>query len=88
MVHIEEGKFKVSARMNWETSTVICDQTVYNYNANEEKIDATVSVMVNQNNYILDSKTFSIYKCPKSLGRHKFHEIRNNIDNRFHSFSI
>ena len=63
MVHIEEGKFKVSARMNWETLTVICDQTVYNYNANERQIDATVSVMVNQNNYILDSKTFSIYKC-------------------------
>ena len=69
MVHIEEAKFKVSAKMIWENSTVICDQSVFNYNAQKEQIDAQVSVMVN-NNYILDSKTFTIYKC-SVLGSYK-----------------
>jgi len=63
MVQIEEAKLKVSARMIWENSTVVCDETVYNYNAAKEQIEAEVSVMVNHQNYILDSKKLTIFKC-------------------------
>ena len=42
MVHIEEAKFKVPARMVWENSTVVCDETIFNYNAPLEQIEAQV----------------------------------------------
>ena len=44
LVHIEEAKFKVSARMVWENTTVICDKTVFNYNAPDEEMSARVSL--------------------------------------------
>ena len=47
LVHIEEAKFKVSAKMVWENTTVICDETVFNYNAPVEQMSARVSVLVN-----------------------------------------
>ena len=63
LVHIEEAKFKVSGHMIWENSTVICDETIFNYNAEVAEIQATVSVLVNKNADLLDSRTITVYKC-------------------------
>jgi len=38
LVHIEEAKFKVSGHMIWENSTVVCDETILNYNAEVAEI--------------------------------------------------
>ena len=63
LVKIEEAKFKVSARMIWENTTIICDETTLNYNAPVEEVDAEVSVLVNDNNDVLDTQTIRVYKC-------------------------
>jgi plexin A len=70
LVHIEEAKFKVSGRMVWENSTVVCDETIFNYNAEVAEIQATVSVLVNKNADLLDSRTITVYKC-SVLGSYK-----------------
>ncbi len=63
LVHIEEAKFKVSARMIWENSTVICDETTFKYNAEVAEIQATVGVLVNKAADLLDMRTITVYKC-------------------------
>jgi plexin A len=63
LVHIEEAKFKVSARMSWENATVICDETMFNYNAPVAELSARVSVLVNDAGDLLDTQTIKVYKC-------------------------
>ena len=63
LVHIEEAKFKVSARMVWENTTVICDETVFNYNAPDEEMSARVSVLVNNEEDVLDTQVITVFKC-------------------------
>ena len=63
LVHIEEAKFKVSAKMVWENTTVICDETVFNYNAPVEQMSARVSVLVNNEEDMLDTQVITVYKC-------------------------
>lgn len=63
LVKIEEAKFKVSARMIWDNTTIICDETTLNYNAPVEEVGAEVSVLVNDNNDVLDTQTIRVYKC-------------------------
>ena len=63
LVRIEEAKFKVSARMIWENTTVICDETLFNYNAPVEEMTARVSVLVNEGGDVLDTQVITVYKC-------------------------
>ena len=70
LVHIEEAKFKLSARMIWENATVICDQTLFNYNSPVEEMKAKVSVLVNDAGEVLDTKEITVFKC-SVLGSYK-----------------
>ena len=70
LVHIEEAKFKLSARMVWENATVICDETLFNYNAPVEEMIAKVSVLVNDIGEVLDTQEIVVYKC-NVLGSYK-----------------
>ena len=63
LIKIEEAKFKVSARMVWENTTVICDETTLNYNAPVEEVSAEVSVLVDDKNDVLDTQTIQVFKC-------------------------
>lgn len=63
LVHIEEAKFKVSAKMVWENATIICDETVFNYNAPVEETQASVSVLVNNDADVLDTQVINVFKC-------------------------
>ncbi len=63
LVHIEEAKFKVSAHMIWENATVVCDETVFNYNAPLEETTAKVSVLVNDDGDLLDTQVITVFKC-------------------------
>lgn len=63
LVHIEEAKFKVSAQMVWENATVICDETLYNYNSHEEETTASVSVLINDDEQVLDTQVITVFKC-------------------------
>ena len=42
LVHVEGAKFKVPAKMNWDNATLVCDETIFNYNAPLEQIEAQV----------------------------------------------
>jgi len=70
LVHIEEAKFKVSARMIWENYTVVCEETIFNYNAETTEIQATVSILVNKPADLLDSRVITVFKC-SVLGSYK-----------------
>jgi hypothetical protein len=49
--------------MVWENTTVICDETVFNYNAPAEEMSARVSVLVNNEEDMLDTQgTFHILR--------------------------
>ena len=49
--------------MVWENTTVICDETVFNYNAPVEQMSARVSVLVNNEEDMLDTQVITVYKC-------------------------
>ena len=70
LVHIEEAKFKLSARMIWENATVICDETLFNYNSPQEEMKAKVSVLVNDVGEVLDTQEITVFKC-SVLGSYK-----------------
>lgn len=70
LVHIEEAKFKVSAQMFWDNATIVCDETLFNYNAPLAEIQAKVSVLVNPRGDVLDTQSVTVYKC-SALGSYR-----------------
>merc|ERR1711881_97201 len=48
----------------WENATIVCDETVFNYNAPVEEMSASVSVLVNDGGIdVLDTQIIKVYKC-------------------------
>ena len=69
-VKIESAHFRVQARVN-SSRIIVCDKTVYSYEANTGEHEAEVMVMWNTNHYV-DRTTIILYKC-EVLGSHREH---------------
>ncbi|KAJ8682893.1 hypothetical protein QAD02_018685 [Eretmocerus hayati] len=69
-VKIEGAHFRVQAKAE-ESRRVVCDKTVYNYEANVGEYEAEVTVMWNSNHYV-DRTSIILYKC-EVLGSHREH---------------
>ncbi|XP_014244949.1 plexin-B isoform X2 [Cimex lectularius] len=69
IVTIEDAKMMVPARM--EHQRIVCDKTMYTYEANTGEHEAEVSLVWNRNHHV-DSMTLTLYKCD-ILGSHRDH---------------
>lgn len=70
IVNIEDAKMLIPARVE-HNRTIVCDKTMYSYNANEGELEANVEVIWNRNHHV-DSMNVTLYKCDK-LGSHREH---------------
>ncbi|XP_014213293.1 plexin-B [Copidosoma floridanum] len=69
-VKIEGAHLRVQARVN-SSRYIVCDKTVYSYEAQKGEYEAEVMVMWNTNHYV-DRTTIILYKC-EVLGSHREH---------------
>ncbi|XP_073993851.1 plexin B isoform X2 [Rhodnius prolixus] len=69
IVTIEGAKMMVPARM--EHQKILCDKTMYTYEANTGEYTAEVSLVWNRNHHV-DSMSLILYKCD-ILGSHRDH---------------
>lgn len=67
IVTIEGANLKVQARV--DSSLIVCDKTVYSYEADTGEYEASVTVVWNTNHHV-DKTTIILYKC-KVLGSHR-----------------
>jgi plexin A len=69
-VKIEGAHLRVQARVD-SSRYIVCDKTVYSYEAQTGEYEAEVMVMWNSNHYV-DSTSIILYKC-EVLGSHREH---------------
>ncbi|XP_058804816.1 LOW QUALITY PROTEIN: plexin-B [Phymastichus coffea] len=69
-VKIESAHLRVTARVD-RSRYIVCDKTVYSYEAQSGEYEAEVMVMWNNNHYV-DRTTIVLYKC-EVLGSHREH---------------
>ncbi|XP_039297179.1 plexin-B-like isoform X1 [Nilaparvata lugens] len=70
IVNIEGAKMMISARVD-KNKFVICDKTMYSYEANTGEYEASVSIVWNRNHHV-DTIGVMLYKCD-ILGSHREH---------------
>lgn len=70
LVSIEGANLKVQARVD-SSRFIICDRTVYSYEAATGEYEASVTVVWNTNHHV-DETTIVLYKC-EVLGSHREH---------------
>ncbi|XP_063219217.1 plexin-B isoform X2 [Bacillus rossius redtenbacheri] len=70
IIDIEGAKMKVPARVELN-QRVICDKTMYSYEANSKEYEAEVTVVWNRDHHV-DTTSIILYKCD-ILGSHREH---------------